>query len=129
MAHNKRMNASRVLKDIQQVTRTFPTIYVEIKRAARTYTALKGQTLNLSTATIVFKGEVLHADTAAAGSLFRYPLGEVRIEQDDHLLINGDRDIRQGDFVQMPDGRLCVIKSTHNIWGVWVAAALQQYQQ
>jgi len=113
-----------VQRDIQMLIRTFPSEAIVVFRGKRTYGGL-GQTTGWNETHIVYRGEALVIP--ATGTVASYGLGQVENLQP-QLLVSGDRDIQQGDFVRLK-GRKYQVEFQPNAWRAFLQIKLTQYQQ
>ncbi len=113
-----------VQRDIQMLLRTFPSETITVFRGVRTYGGL-GQITGWNETNIVYRGEALVIP--ATGTVADYGLGQVENLQP-QLLISGNRDIQQGDFVRLK-GLKYQVEFQPNAWRAFLQVKLAQYQQ
>lgn len=112
-----------VQRDIQMLVRTFPAVTIVIFRGQRIYD--NGEVVGWDESHIVYRGEALKIP--ATGTVADYGLGQVE-NLAPQLLISGDRDIQQADFVRL-DGRLYQVEFPPNPWRAYTQVKLKQYEQ
>ncbi len=112
-----------VQRDIQMLIRTFPNETIVVTRGTRTYDDL-GSVMGWDYA-IVYRGEALVIP--ATGTVADYGLGQVENVQP-QLLVPGQRDIQQGDFVDLK-GRTFQVEFPPNPWHAFTQIKLKQYEQ
>ena len=107
---------------VHRLTRTFPTVRVELTRPTLTFDA-NGQ--QVEEPVVVYHGEALLAEQG--GEVRVYGLGQTE-QQSLMLLIAGDRDIRQGDRLVFA-GRTYVVSDQPNVWHAFRHVRLEQKGQ
>jgi hypothetical protein len=113
-----------VQRDIQMLIRTFPSESIAVFRGVRTFGSL-GQTVRWNETNIVYRGEALVIP--ATGAVADYGLGQVE-NKNPQLLISGNRDIEQGDFVRYQN-RKYQVEFEPNHWHAFLQITLAQFQQ
>lgn len=125
----RRPRAAIIQREIQYLTRAFPPRAVRVTREIVPYTTSKGQripnTPGQGISKTVFIGEAIYIPAGGVVQLF----GGGQVERTSPtLVIVGDRDIQQGDFVAL-DGRTYQVELALNPQGGYVELRLQQFKQ
>lgn len=113
----------QVHREIQTIIRTFPNRAVTIERSVRSFSSTTGQKrLGLTT---VYAGEAL---VIPAGAVIRQlPMGQIETLHP-QLLVAGERNIQQGDFVTL-DGKRFQVDGVENVWKVFLMVRLVPWEQ
>lgn len=114
--------ASAISRSVQTLIRTFRPKHVVIERATRTFSALGQETKTMEP---VYAGEAY--DIATGGSVSLYGAGQQETQQHT-LLVNGKRDVQQGDFVTL-EGRRFIVNDQPNRMETYLVIRLTQYEQ
>ena len=113
-----------VQRDIQMLVRTFPSETIVIRRGRRIFPG-GGLGQQKWVYDIVYMGEALVIP--AGGEVADYGLGQVE-NKNPLLLISGNRDIAQGDFVTL-QGRSYQVEFEPDHWNAFLQVKLAQHQQ
>lgn len=115
---------ARVQQDVQLLIRTFPSVYVQITRASRTYGGRFGaQTVGSDP--VVYQGEALVIPAGASVNL--YGLGQVE-SKNHQVLIAGHRDVQQGDLLTW-EGKRYQVSQAPDPWRAFTLVTLQLFEQ
>lgn len=121
----RRPNGAIIQREIQYLTRAFPPRAVTIYREILTLSTLGQRRVSHPNRTVIFTGEALYIPAGGVVQLF----GGGQVERTSPtLIVVGNRDIRQGDFVVI-DGRTYLVEDPRNPQGAYVECGLQQYRQ
>ncbi len=128
----EKIDLSEVQRDIEEIVRTFDTIFIQVRRQEEGWYAGERQALYK----IIYQGEALIRP--GSGTVDRYGAGTVE-NFDLVILIAGKTDVRQGDFISINDRgepvvqelrtRLFRVMNNTLAMGAYTQVELKQHEQ
>lgn len=122
----RRPRGAIIQREFQYFTRAFPAKYVVIHRETPVY-GTKGQRLfGQGPKRTIYQGEAVVIPSS--GQVQHYGGGQTE-QFDLALIIQGKRDIEQGDFLYHDDGRVYIVEYAPSHHEHFIEVRLKQYRQ